>query len=41
VIAKTDIKKRETSGKSLMPEGLLEALSDREQLELMKFLTSH
>jgi putative heme-binding domain-containing protein len=40
VIAKTDVVKRETSAKSLMPEGLLEPLSQREQLELLKFLTS-
>jgi putative heme-binding domain-containing protein len=38
VIAKTDIVKRELSAKSLMPEGLLESLSDREQLEMLKFL---
>ena len=41
VIAKTDIAKRETSDKSLMPEGLLESLADREQIELLKYLTSH
>jgi putative heme-binding domain-containing protein len=41
VIARSDIVKRETSAKSLMPEGLLEALSPREQLELLKFLATH
>jgi len=40
-IAKADISKREASAKSLMPEGLLEAMSEREQLELLKYLTSH
>lgn len=41
VIAKTDIAQRSTSEKSLMPEGLLESLNDREQIELLKFLTSN
>jgi hypothetical protein len=41
VIAKSDIAKRETSDKSLMPEGLLESLGEREQIELLKFLTSN
>lgn len=41
VIPKADIAKRETSEKSLMPEGLLESLRPREQIELLKFLTSH
>jgi len=41
IIPKTDIVKREKSVKSLMPEGLLDSLSEREQLELLKFLTSH
>ncbi|HZI33263.1 MAG TPA: c-type cytochrome, partial [Candidatus Binatia bacterium] len=40
-IPKTDIARRTTSDKSLMPEGLLESLGDREQLELLKFLTSN
>ena len=39
VVAKADIKQRTKSEKSLMPEGLLEALIDREQIELLKFLT--
>jgi putative membrane-bound dehydrogenase-like protein len=41
VIAKNDIVQRRKSEKSLMPEGLLESLSDREQLELLKYLTSN
>jgi putative heme-binding domain-containing protein len=41
VIAKADIAHREKSNKSLMPEGLLDALTEREQLELLKFLTAH
>ncbi len=40
VAAKEDILRRETSENSLMPEGLLESLNDREQLELLKFLMS-
>lgn len=40
-IALSDIESKETSKKSLMPEGLLETLSDREQIELLKFLSSH
>ena len=41
VVAKTDIAKRETSERSLMPEGLLESLPDRERIELLKFLTAN
>jgi putative heme-binding domain-containing protein len=41
VIAKSDIAQRVASENSLMPEGLLESLNDREQLELLKFLTSN
>ncbi|MEW6156680.1 MAG: PVC-type heme-binding CxxCH protein [Verrucomicrobiota bacterium] len=41
VIAKADVLQRETSEKSLMPEGLLESLNEREQIELLKFLTSN
>jgi len=41
VIAKGDIAQRHPSENSLMPEGLLESLNDREQLELLKFLTSN
>ena len=40
VVPKADIKERTKSHKSLMPEGLLEALPDREQIELLKFLTA-
>ena len=41
ILATGDIAKRETSEKSLMPEGLLESLGDREQLELLKFLNEN
>ncbi len=41
VIPKADIRKRETSDRSLMPEGILEALGDRERIELLKFLVTH
>ncbi len=41
LVAKTDAVRRATSEKSLMPEGLLEALPEREQIELLKFLTEH
>jgi putative membrane-bound dehydrogenase-like protein len=41
LIPKAGIVRRELSAKSLMPEGLLESLGDREQLELLKFLTGH
>jgi len=41
VIAKGDMTQRNPSENSLMPEGLLESLNDREQLELLKFLTSN
>ncbi len=41
VVAKADIQKRETTEKSLMPEGLLESLNEREQIELLKFLTEN
>ena len=40
VVEKADILRRETGESSLMPEGLLESLNDREQIELLKFLTS-
>jgi len=40
-VAKSDIARRVASEKSLMPEGLLESLNGREQLELLKFLTSN
>ena len=38
VISKTDIKTRVTSKISLMPEGLLSTLEDREFLDLIKYL---
>jgi len=41
VVAKNDIVQRTKSEKSLMPEGLLESLTEREQLELLKYLTSN
>lgn len=41
VVPTSDIVKRSTSENSLMPEGLLESLNDREQIELLKFLTSN
>ncbi len=41
MVAKADIAKRETSDRSLMPEGLLESLKDRERIELLKFLTEN
>jgi putative membrane-bound dehydrogenase-like protein len=41
VIAKADIQERVLSEKSLMPEGLLDPLTDRERIELLKFLTSN
>jgi putative heme-binding domain-containing protein len=40
-VPKGDIAARELSPKSLMPEGLIESLNDREQIELLKFLTTH
>lgn len=41
IIPKADIVKRETSDRSLMPEGLLESLPAREQIELLKYLTEN
>ena len=41
VVPKADIVRRETSDRSLMPEGLLESLSDRERIELLKYLTEN
>jgi len=40
-VAKSTITQRTLSDRSLMPEGLLEGLKDREQIELLKFLTEH
>lgn len=41
VIARKEIVKESTSDNSLMPEGLLDSLSEREQIELIKFLREH
>ena len=41
VVAKNRIQERVTSENSLMPEGLLESLPDRQQLELLKFLVTN
>jgi putative heme-binding domain-containing protein len=41
VIPKSTIKTKTTSAKSLMPEGLLDSLAEREQIELLKFLTTN
>lgn len=41
LVAKSDVLKRETTAASLMPEGLLESLNEREQIELLKFLTDN
>lgn len=39
-VAKAGIISRRTTENSMMPEGLIEPLDEREQLELLKFLTS-
>jgi putative heme-binding domain-containing protein len=39
-VPKSKIAKRELSEKSMMPEGLLDSLQPREQLELLKYLTA-
>ena len=39
-VPKSEIKSRETTPQSLMPPGLLEALPEREAVELLKFLTT-
>ncbi|HUS35088.1 MAG TPA: PVC-type heme-binding CxxCH protein [Verrucomicrobiae bacterium] len=39
-LARNRIAKRELSEKSIMPEGLLDTLQPREQLELLKYLTA-
>jgi putative heme-binding domain-containing protein len=41
IVAKAEIAQRTMSEKSLMPEGLLESIKDREQIELLKFLTEN
>ena len=40
-IAKSGIPRRHKSKQSLMPRGLPETLNDREQTELLKYLTSN
>ncbi len=40
-VAKNNVTRRSTSDKSLMPESLLESLGQREQIELLKYLTTH
>jgi putative heme-binding domain-containing protein len=40
-IAKANIQRRQLSDKSLMPEGLLDALGEREKIEMLKYLTTH
>jgi hypothetical protein len=39
-VPKSEIKSREVTTQSLMPAGLLEALPQREALELLLFLTT-
>ena len=39
-VPKSEIKSREVTAQSMMPSGLLEALSERESVELLKFLTT-
>ena len=41
VVPKAEIVSSELSSKSMMPEGLLDALNEREQIELLKFLSSN
>jgi putative membrane-bound dehydrogenase-like protein len=41
VVPKAELRSRTATGKSLMPEGLLESLNPREQLELLKYLMEH
>jgi putative membrane-bound dehydrogenase-like protein len=41
VVAKAQVTERIKGEMSLMPEGLLEQLSPREQIELLKYLTEH
>jgi putative membrane-bound dehydrogenase-like protein len=41
VIARNEVTRRDQSDRSLMPEGLLESLAPREQIELLKYLTSN
>ena len=39
-VAKSEIRERQKTTQSLMPAGLLEALPERETVELLKFLTT-
>jgi putative heme-binding domain-containing protein len=41
IVGKSEVAQRATSEKSMMPEGLLESIKDREQIELLKFLTEN
>jgi putative membrane-bound dehydrogenase-like protein len=41
IVPKADIRRRAAGGKSLMPEGLLDSLNEREQIELLKFLVNN
>ena len=41
VIPKANVKAKTNGEKSLMPEGLLESLGEREMIELLKFLTTN
>jgi putative heme-binding domain-containing protein len=41
VIAKSEIEERSRGELSMMPEGLLEPLQERERIELLKYLTSN
>ena len=41
IVPKSGITSRRLGEQSLMPEGLLESLSEREQIELLKFLTTN
>ncbi len=41
IIAKADVIERSMSQLSLMPEGLLEGIPPREQIELLKYVTEH
>jgi putative heme-binding domain-containing protein len=41
IVPKAEVSQRLLSEHSLMPEGLLEGLNEREQIELLKFLTSN
>ena len=40
IVSKSDLKDRKKLAQSVMPPGLLEALPERQAIELLKFLTS-